>query len=371
MAQAPCRVPTTRRGEVLVVSSRQVFAAIRAEVEARGLDRPRPGRIAGELLFHFTTLVVATSVFFALEPGWQRGPAWLAIAVATVGITTNSHTSAHHGTSPWRSLDRALAWIGFPLLAGISLVYSRQKHREHHAATNIEDEDPDHDFAPFLALSAADLTKGGALSRAWYRIQWIGLPWIALAMVPMMRLRGWIFALALLRDRRRRFAAVADLGLMLLSAGIFWALPLLFFPWQDVVWVAVARGMLASVFGFAILVPAHLTADSVFFRRGAAPDDFLLHQLLTTVDFRVGPLAALYTAGLQYQIEHHLFPTLSYPNLPAVAEIVERHCRAAGLPYRRLGWGEALWATAQNLAYPKDVAASHEATRDGWPAPLV
>lgn len=64
--------------------------------------------------------------------------------------------------------------------------------------------------------------------------------------------------------------------------------------------------------------------------------------------------------GLDYHIEHHLFPELSYVHYPALQPIVEAYCREHGYPYRRLSWGRAMWRSIESLAENKPVVDNHE-----------
>ena len=59
-----------------------------------------------------------------------------------------------------------------------------------------------------------------------------------------------------------------------------------------------------------------------------------VHQVETTVDFaRDNRLVSWLVGGLNFQIEHHLFPTLSHVNYPAIAGVVESTCREFDVPY--------------------------------------
>ncbi len=58
------------------------------------------------------------------------------------------------------------------------------------------------------------------------------------------------------------------------------------------------------------------------------------HQVETTVDFARGNrLLSWFIGGLNFQIEHHLFPRICHVHYPALAPLVEETCREFGLPY--------------------------------------
>ncbi len=65
--------------------------------------------------------------------------------------------------------------------------------------------------------------------------------------------------------------------------------------------------------------------------------DFLRRQVLTSRNVRGGWLVDYARGGLNYQIEHHLFPSMPRPNLPRVQSLVREFCTQHDLPYRETG----------------------------------
>lgn len=140
---------------------------------------------------------------------------------------------------------------------------------------------------------------------------------------PYQRPRGW------------------DLALLVAGKAAFYgwsiALPLALHPtWAAVgLWLlasATAGVVLSGVFQLAHCVPDAAHPDA---RGGLAlAEDWATHQVRATVDFARGNrLLGWYVGGLNFQIEHHLFPKVSHVHYPALAPIVERVCRAHGVPY--------------------------------------
>ena len=62
-------------------------------------------------------------------------------------------------------------------------------------------------------------------------------------------------------------------------------------------------------------------------------DDPLLRQVLTSRNVRGGPVTDLVMGGLNYQIEHHLFPSMPMANLRRAAPVVRRFCEERGISY--------------------------------------
>ena len=73
------------------------------------------------------------------------------------------------------------------------------------------------------------------------------------------------------------------------------------------------------------------------------------------MSFRTGWLGRFLCSGLEYQVEHHLFPNISHVHYPAVSLAVQAFCAKQGLSYRSYSWGEALWKSWQVLRVPQQV----------------
>ena len=87
----------------------------------------------------------------------------------------------------------------------------------------------------------------------------------------------------------------------------------------------------------AVFQPAHVVPEAEF----PLPDEDLtvegnwaIHQLMTTADFAQGnPIINWYVGGLNFQIEHHLFPNINHVHYPKLSKIVKQTAEEYGLPY--------------------------------------
>ena len=116
------------------------------------------------------------------------------------------------------------------------------------------------------------------------------------------------------------------------------AIPLLFHPW----WVvALCYALFTLVVGMVLSVVfqlAHCVGEAAFpmpdESTGRVENAWAVHQVQTTVDFcRSNPLVAWLLGGLNYQIEHHLFPQICHSNYPAISALVKETCRDFGIRY--------------------------------------
>jgi fatty acid desaturase len=87
--------------------------------------------------------------------------------------------------------------------------------------------------------------------------------------------------------------------------------------------------------------------------------DPLLRQVLTSRNIRGGPVVDFVLGGLNYQIEHHLFPSMPRANLQAAQPVVRRFCETHRVPYAQSG---ALASYAQVLRHLSDVAHTQRQT---------
>ena len=335
-----------------------LLKAMRAEIVAAGLHERATKRILAQLLAHVVLTAVGTGLFFTQTSPPLRALALVVAVLGAMGVASNTHTSLHGGTTDSRFLTELLGFAGSSVLNGLSVTYWRHKHNGlHHFNPNIDGIDPDHEFTPFFALTDSQI---GALSkgaRRLYRFQPVLFPLATGLLLPNMSYLGAKYSIGELRaGRGSRGLILLDLFGMALSYVLWWGLPLFFgAPVLTVVVFNAGRMILLSYVMFVVFAPAHLPLEAAFYPQGGEPKNFLLKQTTTTLNFRAGSLAGFFISGLQFQIEHHLFPSISHVNYRRVAKIVRRKCLEAGLPYRELGWGEAIWKCVLVGAHPKPV----------------
>lgn len=93
--------------------------------------------------------------------------------------------------------------------------------------------------------------------------------------------------------------------------------------------------------------------------------DFLRRQVLMSRNISDGPLIRFLMGGLQYQLEHHLFPTIPRPRLPETQGLVRQRCKELGIRYTEKSLSEALFHV---ISYLNQVGLR---TQDPYACPLV
>ncbi len=274
---------------------------------------------------------------FAHPVWWVAVPLAVSVGLAMAGVGFGVMHDGNHGSAAASPRENRLFAFTSDLLGGSSFLWRHKHNVLHHSYTNVCGLDTDIEPGVLLRFAPAQPR------RALHRFQHLYV-WLLYAVFP---LRWWLVddfhQLATGRMGEGRFARprgwdlIALLGGKALFLGWAFVLPLLLHPWGSalplmLVAVATLGTMLAVVFQLA-----HCVGEAEFHDAHTEPPtgDWAAHQVATTVDFARGNrLLGWYMGGLNFQIEHHLFPRVSHVHYAALAPMVEETCREHGVPYR-------------------------------------
>jgi linoleoyl-CoA desaturase len=355
---------------------------VAAHLEATG--RPRWG--GGAMHAKTAAILGWFACSYALLLLWGGASAWLAaaltlsIALATAGIGFSVMHDANHGAYS-RSPRVNRAW-GLALdFVGASSYLWRFKHNVfHHTYANVDGMDADIDAAPFLRLAPSQRRR--ALHRWQHLYAWplygvLGLKWWFVDDVVDL-VRGRIGQHPIPRPRGLELAAfVAGKAVF-----VAWALavPILVFRsgWPVAAFLlgSLALGVVLSV----VFQLAHAVPEAAFHAAAGGgqrmPTGWAEHQVRATVDFAPSNrLLGWYVGGLNFQVEHHLFPDVCHTHYPALATVVEATCLAHGVPYRSAptlrGAMAAHWRFLRTLGRPMALGTSLPEAGRGAPAVLA
>ncbi len=334
------------------------------EFRARGWYRKTPARVLLELLAHLSINLAGVSLLFAWG-GWAGSAVGLLLlAYGTTGVATNTHTSSHYGTSNRKWLNEALTYFGYPFFLGFSACYWWHSHvAVHHPSPNVIGVDDFADVSPFFARTRADVARArNRAARFYYQhLQWLALLVLLAGQSLHMQAIGWNYLLRRLADSRRRTRAEwIDLSCLVSHALCFIVLPALLFGWVNALEVYLLRGVAVGYLLFAILAPGHFPAEAACLDEHPGPGNFLEHMTAVTVNFRTGPLGRLLCGGIEYHLEHHLFPAVSHVYYPEMSGRVREFCEARGLRYRSVSWPEAIWNSVATFRRPPEITSASE-----------
>jgi fatty acid desaturase len=306
-----------------------LFAQLSREIKAEGLLDRRPGYYLTKISLTVAAFAGLWVILVLLGPSWWSLAVAGAMAIVSTQLAFIAHDAGHKQIFRGR---RANDLLGVALAeggVGISYGWWIDKHNRHHAHPNHEGHDPDIEPGVFVFVGTDALNRG-PLARAWYRMQ-------AYTFLPMLLLEGLnlrfagLQALAGRREMRYRKLEIVLFGLHV--AGYLGTLFAVLTPVQAIVFIAVHQGLFGVYMGCSF-APNHkgmriLTADEDM--------DFLRRQVLTSRNVTGGRVIDGVLGGLNYQIEHHLFPNMPRPTLRLAQPIIQRFCEEHGVSYEQTG----------------------------------
>jgi linoleoyl-CoA desaturase len=340
--------------------------------QARGYYVKRTGRIFAELVLVVTMMVGGIFVILATDSWLVKILAFWISSLGLLGITTNTHTSAHYATSDKRWVNWTMQLIGYSFFIGLSATYWRHKHVVvHHPTPNVVGLDDDIDLLPWFALNEREYAESRGLRRFWYDHQWLLVPLSINLNALNLQVQSWRFLYrALTNPRERRPLHWLDLAFVLSHFAAFVFIPMIWFPPLSCIGFWILRYFAAGWAIFLVFAPAHFPAEALFLSKGSQDRatylrnrDFVLLQCATTMNVRTSWFGNLICAGTDYQIEHHLFPGVSHPHYPKMAPFVRKWCAAHGYPYRTVGFIEGFWKSWMTFRHPKSVVETAEVSR--------
>ena len=328
-----------------VRTGKAFHAAAKAAVDAYFAERGLSPKGGGPMLFKSGVLLLLTFVPYALiltqwfDPLVMLGLAML-IGWGMAGIGFAVAHDALHGAYSDDARVNAVIGSSMDLIGGSSYLWRITHNIIHHTYTNIHGTDEDLAVSPLLRLSPH-------APRHWFhRFQ----HWYALVLYSMTTM-FWVF----IKDFK--YLAARDLGpyedckhSARDVAGLFigkavyytWSLVVPFVV-LDLAWWQIGCGILAAhlvagvtlgiVFQLAHVVEetAHPVPDEV---TRAMPESWVVHELATTANFApTNRWLTWYVGGLNFQVEHHLFPKVCSRHYPAISRIVAELARQHDLPY--------------------------------------
>lgn len=341
------------------------LSTLTQEIIARGWHRKATWQVSAELLLNLMAVFGGIWIYLAHNAPTIRICALVVLTAGSMGVLTNTHTSSHYATSNRRWINELLTFLGYPMFIGVSACYWWHKHIDlHHPAPNVVGFDSDVDLSPWFARTKDQAEGSSGWRRVYYRrIQFLCLPF-ALAFIAFnMQIAGWRTLLSGLPQTRTKRKKWIDV-LALISHYLLWiVIPSVFFPPLHVLAFYALRIGLIGYAMFAVLAPAHFPWEAVCLKNDGQKRDRLLLQTATTVNFQTGFVGRLICSGLEYQIEHHLFPGISHVYYRKMSPLVREFCRNKGLPYRSYPWHVALWKCFRVFHSPPAIQTNLEALR--------
>ena len=277
---------------------------------------------------------------------------WFIMGLGMSGLGMVTMHDANHGSFSKHQQVNSFFGNSLYLLGGFPANWRYQHNTLHHGFTNIEGHDED--IAPPGILRFSPHRPLKKIHRyqyiyAWFFYSLMTISWIAAK--DFKRLKKYKEMGAKLSGKRNFSRLLVDIIISkVIYYSVFLIIPLLSIP---VSWYWVIGGFLLMHFTSGLMLStifqtAHVVPSSEYpvpNGNGELNNNWAVHQLYTTCDF--APKSTIFSwlvGGLNYQVEHHLFPYISHVHYKDISEIVKAKAKAYNLPYHvNKSFAQAVW----------------------------
>lgn len=295
--------------------------------------------IKTSILLNTLITLYITLIFFGTSISWLSLFLCVLMGINFAAIGFNVMHDGAHGSYSKRHWVNEMMSYALNMMGGNNFLWKQKHNVNHHSFTNIEEADEDIDVKPFMRMNTNQ-------SRYWFhRFQHIygmffyGFTYLA-----------WIFY----NDFVKYFTGTAG-GKSVLSKMktkdhlVFWCSKLfylsvfLFIPFytQGILNTLIGYGIMAFTTGLVIAMVfqlAHVVETTRFVSKethiSEPKKDWAIHQLQTTANFGTeSKWLSWILGGLNFQVEHHLFPRISHVHYPDISKIVRETCKEFNIMY--------------------------------------
>ncbi len=321
---------------------------VREVLESKGIDTSSPGKLKATRLrmTHYIACGFAVLLSYALYfRAYRIGPVLFALSGWIQGAL--GHDSSHFAVSTHHWVNKFGTYLGMGLLSS-PFLWMYQHTYAHHSFTNEYEKDPDLHHFFFLRVCSKKSWAWKFIPQAevmyvwlwWSLITFGEAVWLPLRVVLSRRLESALEGVeGRARSLRSTGSLVSHLLIYLMIVTIF---PLMWgskaFTWKFVVFYWLYSGITFGVFTQV----SHLNKDSFDNARAfghkkeVTNSSWAVKQVITSNNYGLNSwLWFQLSIGLNYQIEHHLFPGFNAEYLPLIASTVHEVCNENGVEYKR------------------------------------
>ena len=295
------------------------------------------------LMFSIYLVPYFLMVFGVIENHWMMllFAAIMGFGMSGIGLAI-MHDANHGSFSRYNWVNKMMSY-SMEILGGNSLNWKIQHNVLHHSFTNVHDLDEDISPPGFLRFSPNEPVKKihrFQVYYAWFFYGLMTLSWmtnkdfmqlIRYKKKDLLKSQGITYKKAmtqLIINKTLYYIGIGLIPMLVMDINI-WQWMLGFFLMHFI-----SGSMLAFIFQ-----PAHVIEETHFVKPDTytvenPEESWAIHQMKTTANFENwNPVFTWYVGGLNYQIEHHLFPDISHIHYPKISKIVKKVAHKHGVPY--------------------------------------
>jgi fatty acid desaturase len=315
------------------------YADLSQTIRDEGLQRRRYGYYTVKITLNVLAFAGGWVAFFSLGDSWWQLVLAVFFAVMFGQLAFIGHDAGHKQIFRGRWANDLIGfWHGG--MVGLSYGSWMDQHTRHHSAPNHEDDDPD------IQIPAIAFTVEQAKAKRGF-LRWMA-KYQAFLFFPLLLLEGFslhVSSVKALLSKNLR-ARWVEFGLITAHfVAYLTAVFLVLSPLTGIMFILVHQCLWGLYMGLSF-APGHKGMPTL---PAGHSIDFLRRQVLTSRNVRGGVWVDWTLGALNYQVEHHLFPSMPRPNLRRAQPIVRQFCEERGIEYTECGWARTYGYVLEHL----------------------
>jgi fatty acid desaturase len=305
------------------------FAELCRQIKvARLLDRRRVN-YSVRIALTLAALAGAWWAFVLVGDSWYQTIVAAVLGLLFTQVAFLGHDGGHQQVFRSKRMNDLLGLITGDLLVGLSYGWWVDEHNQHHANPNHEGKDPDIGDSVITFTDRQTANRKGAVETFIAAHQgWLFFPLLTLEGINLhVQAFDWLRTTSIRKYRRTELTLLGVHIITLVSVSL-----IVLSPVKALVFVAILQGVWGVYMGCSF-APNHKGMPTV---PPGERLDFLRKQVLTTRNVRGGLFTDFLLGGLNYQVEHHLFPNMPRANLRKAQPIVRAYCERMQVKYTEM-----------------------------------
>ncbi len=318
------------------------FTGIKSEVDAYFKEN-NLSKTGGWRIYLKAVILLGMAVALYIALIWGDLPTWMALIASSIfgftlaSIGFNVMHDANHGSFSNNSTLNDIMGLTLNVLGGNAFLWKQKHNIIHHTYTNVDGVDDDIAKSPLMRQCPTQVWKPAHKFQHYY-----------IVLIYMITSLAWVLIMDFQKYFSNKIYTTDRWEMSLKEELIFWGgkifyvivyavVPIYFVGFTP--WIIGFLIMHVSL-GFTLAIVfqlAHVVENIHFeeaYNDAIIEDAWAKHQVKTTANF--APKSSIinwYVGGLNYQIEHHLFPKVSHVHYPAISGIIKKYCAQHQVPY--------------------------------------
>jgi fatty acid desaturase len=300
------------------------YAELKRLVKEQGLLERTPFIYFLKSAGVYALFALSITLFVMVHIFWLQLLDAVLLAFVSTQFGFIGHDAGHRQIFASTRKNDVLGLIQGNLFLGMSFYWWLDKHNQHHSRPNEIDSDPDIDI-PWIAFTAENARERKGMFRFMTKYQaFYFFPLLMLVAIDLQR-----SSIQFLREKKVKYPKIEAVLLVLHYIGYFGMIFAVLPFWQGLVFIAVHKAVNGLYLG-SVFAPNH---KGMLITEHGSKIDFLSRQVLTARNVKANFLTDFWYGGLNYQIEHHLFPAMPRRHLARAQRIIRTYCQEHAISY--------------------------------------